>query len=59
MLQSEKLRAKAAQVKMLNPTRCTKVRKSMARLKHVLGERVIDQKDATLKRDLKAFIDAI
>lgn len=25
MLQSEKLRAKAAQVKMLNPTRCSKV----------------------------------
>lgn len=31
----------------------------MARLKHVLSERALSQKDVTLKRDLKAFIDAI
>lgn len=59
MLQSERLRAKAANVKMLNPTRCTKVRKSMARLKHVLGERVIAHPDKQMKHNLKAFIDAI
>lgn len=59
MLQSERLRAKSARVKMMNPTRCSKVRKSMARLKHVLSERALAQPNVELKRDLKAFIDAI
>jgi len=61
MLQSEKMRAKSAGQRMLNPMRITKVRKSMARIKHVLNERIIRirEKDPAKAAELKAFLDAI
>jgi large subunit ribosomal protein L47 len=59
MLQSEKLRARAANARLQNPFRLTKVRKSMSRIKHVLNERVIAETDPEKARALKYVIDAI
>lgn len=44
---------------MRDPFRITKVRKSMGRLKAVLGERLGEHEDAAVRMRLKAFIDAM
>lgn len=59
MLQSEKLQARAAGGRLQNPFRLTKVRKGMARIKHVLNERAIAEPDPQKSAELKRFIDAI
>lgn len=41
MLATERATARSAREKFLNPGRLAKVRKAMARLKHVLTERAI------------------
>lgn len=59
MLQSEKGRRKADGQAMPNPTRITKVRKSMARIKQVLSERAHSEPSKAKRKMAKRAIDAL
>ena len=61
LLATERAAARAAHEKFLNPQRIAKVRKSMARLKHVLTERAIAEADddAEALAAAKARINAL
>jgi ribosomal protein L29 len=59
LLDSEKLRMKAEGKAMPNPTRRTKVRKGMSRIKAVMSERAISEADLQRRQQLKRFIDAL
>lgn len=58
MLASEKMRRKAKGEKMPNPTRTTKVRKSMARIKLVLTERAIAITDPVQSQAMRAMVNS-
>lgn len=59
MLQSERLAYKSVGQSMPEPSRLTKVRKSMGRIKQVLSERLEEHSDPTVRLQLKTFIDAM
>lgn len=59
MLKSEQLKFKATGTPMPAPRRITKVRKSMARIKHVLSERAHAQEDPVKKKQMMQMINAI
>ena len=59
LLQSEKLAYARAKSQMPDPSRLTKVRKGMSRIKHVMSERLQEHEDPTIRMQLKAFIDAM
>lgn len=58
-LHGEKLMYRAQQKQMPDPSRLTKVRKSMARIKGVLTERLAEHEDPAVRLQLKAFIDGL
>ncbi|EFN53646.1 hypothetical protein CHLNCDRAFT_136365 [Chlorella variabilis] len=58
-LHGEKSMYRAAQQRMPDPSRLTKVRKSMNRIKQVLSERLKEHEDPTIRMELKAFIDGM
>jgi large subunit ribosomal protein L47 len=58
-LASERAAARARKEAMRDPTRLTKVRKSMGRIKAVLGERLGEHEEPEVRMRLKAFIDAM
>ncbi|KAL4419907.1 hypothetical protein ABPG75_007005 [Micractinium tetrahymenae] len=58
-LQGERLMYRARQERMPDPSRITKVRKSMARIKAVLTERLAEHQDPAVRLQLKAFIDGL
>lgn len=58
MLASEQMRSRARGEKMPNPSRTTKVRKSMARIKLVLTERAIAHADPVQSQAMRAMINS-
>lgn len=58
-LRTERLAYKAERQPMPAPHRSTAVRKSMGRIKQVMGERLAEHEDAEARMKLKAFIDAL
>ncbi|PSC74962.1 putative ethanolamine kinase [Micractinium conductrix] len=58
-LHAEKALYRARQERTPDPARITKVRKGMARIKHVLTERLAEHEDPAIKLQLRAFIDAM
>ncbi|KAL3153356.1 hypothetical protein ABBQ38_011697 [Trebouxia sp. C0009 RCD-2024] len=58
MLASEQMRRKARGEKLPNPSRTTKVRKSMARIKLVLSERAIAMPDPVQSQAMRAMINS-
>ncbi|KAL4537984.1 hypothetical protein Ndes2526B_g04164 [Nannochloris sp. 'desiccata'] len=59
LLQSEKLAYARARTQMPDPSRLTKVRKGMNRIKQVMSERLKEHEDLHMRMQLKAFIDSM
>jgi ribosomal protein L29 len=58
-LHAEKLAYRAAKQAMPSPGRLTSTRRSMARIKGVMAERLQEHQDPAVRTQLKAFIDAM
>ncbi|PRW33521.1 39S ribosomal mitochondrial [Chlorella sorokiniana] len=58
-LHAEKQLYRGRGERMPDPSRIGKVRKSMARIKHVMSERLAEHEDPHVRLQLKAFIDAL
>jgi large subunit ribosomal protein L47 len=58
-LHGEKAMYRGQRAMMPDPSRIGKVRKSMARIKLVLTERLAEHEDPAVKLQLKAFIDGM
>lgn len=59
MLKSEELRYRAMGEKMASPERYRHVKKSMTRIKFVLTERALVEKDPAVREELKRRINAL
>ncbi|XP_074267535.1 uncharacterized protein LOC141590926 [Silene latifolia] len=59
MLMSQRQMLNAQNLRFPNPERVSKVRKSMCRIKHVLTERAIEERDARRSAEMKRMINAL